>query len=1080
MKTLHACAVAGSLAVASLTGSPARAQNLASGDQLAPVAMLKWREIGPAVIGGRISDIAVDHADTRVIYIGTATAGVWKSTNHGTTWEAIFTDQSTSSIGDVTLAPSNPNVVWVGTGEPQNRQSSPWGDGVFRSVDGGRTWMQKGLQETRHISRIQVHPRDPDVAYVAAMGNLWRASPERGVYKTTDGGDTWEQVLFVDDYTGSIDLVMDPGDPNTLFAAMYGRQRTAWGYNGGSPGSGIYRTVDGGSSWRRLEQGLPDGEMGRIGLDVYRRDGNLVFATIQARRGQTGLYGSTDRGETWEKLSDTNPRPMYFSQVRVDPNNPERIYLGGQNLMRSDDGGRTFTDEGARNVHLDHHALWIDPSDSDHLLLGSDGGMSTSFDGSESWRFYDNLPLAQFYEIGFDNRNPYWVCGGLQDNGSWCGPSNTLDSQGMRNADWQNVSGGDGFYVLIDPEDSSVLYSESQNGRVGRLDLDTGERASIAPQPRFELDEGSRPKREHEGEDEAEEEDREYRYNWNTPFLISSHDRSTLYVGSQMLVKSTDRGVTWTQISADLTFDIDRSQLPIMDVLPTDSMLSRHDGVSFYSTITTVGESPINGDVLYTGSDDGRVMVTRDGGNIWSDVTSNIPGLPDNTYVSRIVASGDQEGRVYATFDGHYSGDFAAYVYMSENFGEDWRSITNGLPASSVNIFTEHPDLGRLLFLGNEVGVYVSTDGGGSWQPLMNGLPTVPVDDIKIHPAHNDLIIGTHGRGIWIMDDVTPLEELAGGAVMASNPYLFRGGQAVQWREFGIQEWTASGEFRLANPTNGARLRYWIPEGFQVADDDASGNDSANGGGRQEQEADGDDGLDIKILTATGQDVRTLHGPATPGAHEVVWDFRIDPAYEQDEGQGGGGGGFGGGPRAQGPKVLPGVYQIQMDVGQTTMFGDLAIRMDPRIEVSREDLRARQAALMSVYELQAPIYHAGRAVRRIRDQLADIEELLGEPDEAPEALTREVEEIRNELDEIDRDLQALPLGSIRAIESSTTRPTEDQLQSVDEAWEDTPPIIERVNELISGRMPAFYGRLDAEGIRTDPGEAVVIPRRGTN
>ena len=1079
MKIFQTCAVVGGLAVAVLTGSPVWAQNPGLDNRIAPIAMLKWREVGPAVIGGRISDIAVDHTDTRVIFIGTATAGVWKSSNHGTTWEAIFTDESTSSIGDVTLAPSNPNVVWVGTGEPQNRQSSPWGDGLFKSVDGGRTWTHKGLRETRHISRIQIHPRNPDVAYVAAVGNLWQASSERGVYKTTDGGDTWEQVLFVDDYTGVIDLVMDPGDPNTLFAAMYGRQRTAWGFNGGSPGSGIYRTMDGGGSWTRLEQGLPEGDLGRIGLDIYRRDGNRVYATVEARRGQTGVYGSTDRGETWGKLSDTNPRPMYFSQIRVDPNNPERIYLGGQNLMRSDDGGRTFTDEGARNVHLDHHALWIDPNDSNHLILGSDGGVSTSFDGSESWRFYDNLPIAQFYEVGYDNRNPYWVCGGLQDNGSWCGPSNTLDSQGIRNADWQNIGGGDGFYVQIDPEDPYVLYAESQNGRVGRLDLVTGERVSIAPQPRFEFDEGSRPKRDHDGEDEPSVEDREYRYNWNTPFLISSHDRSTLYVGSQMLLKSTDRGETWNQISADMTFDIDRSQLPIMDVLPTDSMLSRHDGVSFYSTLTTVGESPLNDSVLYTGSDDGRVMVTKDGGGTWSDVTMNIPDLPDNTYVSRIVASGDQEGRVYATFDGHYSGDFAAYVYTSGNFGEDWRPITNGLPESSVNILAEHPDIARLLFVGNEVGVFVSIDGGENWQPLMNGLPTVPVDDIKIHPVHNDLIIGTHGRGIWIMDNVTPLEELAGGSVMVSNPYLFRGGQAVEWREFNIQEWTGFGEFRLPNPPNGARIRYWIPE---AVEHQGEGGGSQNRSGQAKREADlytnADDSLEIKILTATGQNIRTLNGPAIPGAHEVAWDFRIDPAYQEEPGQPGSR--FRGGPRAQGPKVIPGIYQIQIDVGQTTMFSDLIVRMDPRIEVSDTDLRDRQTALMAVYKLQAPIYHAGKAVSRIREQLVDIKQMLRETDEEFEDLNREAEEIGDELEKIDRDLSALPLGSTQALESSTTRPTEDQLQDVERLWTDTPGVIERINQLISGQMPAFYRRLDNEGIRTDPGEAIIIPRRGTD
>ena len=1046
-------------------GARIHAQEGAPSDPLAATSFLKWREIGPAVVGGRISDLAVDESDTRVIYVGTATGGLWKSTNHGTTWSAVFTDESTASIGDVTLAPSNPNVVWVGTGEPQNRQSSPWGDGVFKSMDEGRTWTSLGLQETRHISRIRVHPRNPDIAYVAAVGNLWRSSPERGVFKTTDGGATWDLVLFVDNETGAIDLIMDPADPNTLFAAMYQRQRTAWGFNGGGPGSGIYRTLDGGDTWKRLEEGLPDGDLGRIGLDVYRRDGNLIFATVQARRSQSGVYASRDRGDTWEKLSSTNPRPMYFSMIRVDPNNPERVYVGGQRLMRSDNGGRTFTSDGARNVHPDHHALWIDPSDSNHLILGSDGGVSTSFDGSENWRFYDNLPVAQFYEIGYDTRNPYWVCGGLQDNGSWCGPTNTLDSQSIRNADWQNIGGGDGFYVQIDPLDSSVLYAESQNGRVRRVDLETGERTSIAPRPNFELEEGSPPRKEHPAADDPDPEDAQYRFNWNTPTLISSHDRNTLYTGSQMLMKSTDRGVGWTQISPDLTFGMDRSQLPIMGALPSDSMLSRHDGVSYYGTLTTVGESPMNRDVLYTGSDDGRVMGTQDGGASWTDLTPNITGLPENTYASRLVASNTRESRVYATFDRHYSGDFAAYAYVSDDFGATWRPITAGLPHSSVNVLAEHPDQENLLFVGNEVGLYVSTDRGTSWEPLMNGLPTVPVDDIKIQPDHNDLIIGTHGRGIWVMDNISPLEELAGGSIEASDSYLFRVGQAVDWRTFRIQEWTASGEFRLPNPENGARIRYWLR--LEAAT-------SADGAG--ESAGSGDDHITIEIMTATGQGVRTLEGPSSPGAHEVTWDFRIDPAYEADEDEGGGGGGGG---RGEGPKVLPGVYQIQIEVGETTMLGDLVVRLDPRIEVSREDLAARQAALMSVYQLQAPVYHAGQAIRRLRAQLADVDDLLNDAADAPKALSEEVEAIEEELESIGDELDDLPVWQTRsAIEGSTTRPTEDQFQDIDRAWEDAPGIIERLNALISDRMPALNRRLDDEGIRADPGEAVEILRRG--
>ncbi len=1106
MKITRASVCLGATILALPIGSTAQTQTGALQEVLAPVAYLEWREIGPAVVGGRISDIAVDEADTRIIYVGTATSGVWKSTNHGTTWELVFSDQSTSSIGDVTLAPSNPDVVWVGTGEPQNRQSSPWGEGVFLSMDGGATWAHKGLTETRHISRIQAHPRNPDVAYVAAVGNLWRDNPERGVYKTTDGGDSWELVLYLDDNTGAIDLVMDPLDPDILFAAMYSRRRTAWGFNGAGPGSGIHRTLDGGVSWTRLEDGLPDGELGRIGLDIYRRDGNLVFATVEARRGQTGVYASTDRGDSWQKISATNPRPMYFSQIRVDPNDPQRVYVGGQNLMRSDDGGRTFTDEGAQNVHLDHHALWIDPSDSNHMLLGSDGGVSVSFDGSESWRFYDNLPIAQFYEIGFDYQNPYWVCGGLQDNGSWCGPTNTLDSQGVRNADWEHAGGGDGFYVRIDPTDPSIVYAESQNGSIRRLDRETGERASIQPTARFELDEGSIRKKEFASADDPDPEVRQYRFNWNTPMVISAHDPSTLYVGSQMLLKSTDRGANWTQISGDLTFDIDRSRLPIMDVLPSDSMIARHDGVSFYSTVTTLSESPLNANVLYTGSDDGRIMGTQDGGTTWLDLTEDVDDLPSNTYVSRIVASNAEEGRVYAVFDGHYSGDFDPYVYVSDDFGENWRAITSGLPSISVNVLIEHPNQSNLLFLGNEVGIFVSLDRGDSWVPLMNGLPTVPVDDIRIQPAHDDLVIGTHGRGVWILDDIAPLEQLAGGSIRAGAPYLFRGGQATQWRIRNVQEWTASAEFRMPNPPIGARIRYWIPDGLDLDGDSSSGVEDEDQTGIEDEDqpsAEAENQLDagadtsaqapqleIRILTAVGRNVRTLDGPASPGAHEVSWDFRIDPAYEPpDDEEGGGGSTVADGIAAQGPTVLPGVYQIQMGVGRNTMLGDLTVRQDPRIEVSRADLAVRQAALMALYDLQAPVYQGGRAVRRLTQQLSEVEQILRET-VTIRSLRREFEGIREELANVDRALRqilsrtgeegkARPARTAQQIEASTTRPTEDQLQDVERAWRDVPDVIGRLNALILIRIPALYQELNDDRIQTDTGEHVEVPlRRG--
>lgn len=516
------------------------------------------------------------------------------------------------------------------------------------------------------------------------------------------------------------------------------------------------------------------------------------------------------------------------------------------------------------------------------------------------------------------------------------------------------------------------------------------------------------------------------------------------------------------------------SDIAIDDVLPSDSMLAHHDGVPFYSTVTVVAESPLNPNLLYTGSDDGRVMGTQDSGVTWLDLTENIRDLPSNTYVSRIVASNAEEGRVYATFDGHYSGDFAPYVYVSDNYGDRWRSITDGLPQTSVNVLTEHPDEGKLLFLGNEVGVFVSLDGGDRWDPLMNGLPTVPVADIRVHPDYDYLLIGTHGRGLWILNDIAPLKQLSSGSVIIGTPYLFRGGQTIQWRQRSIQDWTASDEFRLPNPRVGARIRYWIPEGFDMGSEE-SGEEPENQGG--DEAADDDPQLKIKILTATGQDVRTIEGPATPGAHEVLWDFRMDPAYQPQENQGAGGRGGAYSIGARGPTVLPSVYQIQIDVGRTTMFGDLTVRQDPRIDVSRADLAARQAAMMSMYQLQAPVYHAGQALRRLNLQFSDVEQFLQETS-AAESFSIELEGIEEELDDVARELHRLrPANTNQQIEASTTRPTEDQLQDVERAWRDIPEVIGRLNALILVRIPALYQKLNDERFPANPGEYLETPRR---
>ncbi|MFQ6045549.1 MAG: WD40/YVTN/BNR-like repeat-containing protein [Gemmatimonadales bacterium] len=1067
------------LLIAGLTlATPLPGYATAQGSLETAVAPLEWRELGPAVTGGRIADIAAVESKPSVFYVGTASGGLWKTENHGASWTPLFDDQPTASIGDVTLAPSNPNIVWVGTGEPQNRQSSPWGNGVYRSTDAGRTWKHMGLEETRHIGRIVIHPTNPDIVFVAAAGHLWGPNPQRGIYRTRDGGATWKLVLYVDDNTGAIDLAMDPGDPNTLFAAMYQRRRTGFGFNGGGPGSGIYRTLDGGESWHELTEGLPEGDKGRIGLDVYRRDGNLVYAVVEAdprdptrrrfgqpsgpRERKSGVFRSTDRGETWERMSETNPRPMYYSQIRIDPNNPERIYVLGTQLFVSDDGGKTFRDDGAATIHVDHHALWIDPSDSDHLLIGNDGGVAASFDGAATWHMYLNLAIGQFYQIGVDTRDPYYVCGGLQDNSSWCGPSRTFSRYGIRNGDWFDVWGGDGFYNLIDPDDPTILFTESQGGNLGRVDLTTGEGARIRPVPRPQPGENG--------------EEREYRWNWNTPIVISSHNSSTIYMGANVLLRSRDRGQSWEEMSPDLTKQLDRKELEIMGVKGSEPVMSANDGISSYGNITSISESPLNAQVIYVGTDDGNVQVTRDGGATWSQVSSRISSLPERTYVSRLVASKHAEGRVYATFDGHRNDDYAAYAYVSEDFGQRWQRITKGLPQGwSVNVIAEHHGNPDLLFLGNEVGVYFSTDRGRQWTRLKNNLPTVPVDDIVIHPRTNDLVVGTHGRSIWILPDITPLEQLS-PELLAADAHLFEVPDATMCSIRG--GWPFLGpSYQAANPPVGAMIRYYLREDLEPAEPAVA---EGGPGRRTRSERGAQDGeeepkVELVITDARGERVRDLEGPTKAGIRQVVWDLRMNPAFEREEGEEGGS--FFGPPRP--PRVLPGTYTARLEVGGKTYTTEIAVHGDPRIEISDADRMARQEALLSLHTLAGPIHDATQAVGRLSRQLADVNGLLEEHGKAPETLSETVKHLRQDLDTLRQKLRQASRDArvANAIDGSTSRPTADQLWQIDRLWERVPGLIGQLNEIIETRLPELNRTLDEHGIRPSPGNPIELPKR---
>ena len=1007
---------------------------------------LKWRNIGPANTGGRISDIAVARVQGTpdAIYVGAASGGIFKSVNQGTSWEPIFDGAGGSlSIGDIAVAPSNPNIIWAGTGEANNRQSENWGDGVYKSVDAGRTWKNMGLKDTRHVGRIVIDPANSGTVYVAAVGHLWGPNAERGVFKTTDGGESWKKILYVDDMTGATDLAMDPQDPQTLFAATYQRQRKAWGFSGGGPGSGIYRTYDGGASWTKLTKDLPPGDKGRIGLDIFGPNGRIVYAIVEADPTQAaaragGLFRSVDRGDTWEHLNTLNPRPMYYSQIRMDPKDQNRIYMlgSGRGFYVSEDGGKAFRDIFSR-VHSEDHALWVDPDDPNHLIVGGDGGVSISWNRGENWMFRDNLPVGQFYEIDVDQRDPYYVYGGLQDNGMWRIPSATRDRNGISNRDASNIGGGDGFYSKMDPKDPNTIYIDSQDGHALRVNLATLERQSITPQ-------------------KAKKDDPSFRWNWDTPILVSSFDSSRIYIGANVLFRSADRGMSWSVISPDLTANINRDSLEMMGRKITEETLSRHDGQGTFSTLTTISESPLEADVLYTGSDDGQLQLTRDGGTNWTNLTSRIPNLPPRTFVSCVAASGQAKGRVYATFDGHYNDDYRPYVYASQDYGQTWRSLSQGLPETSVNRIREHPRTSRLLFLAHEKGVHASLDGGASWISLNTNLPAVPVDDLIVHPRENDLIIGTHGRSIWILDDIGPLEALTPD-VLSSDGQVLPIKRARLLSLYSPQAWFGAGQFFAPNPDYGAGIAYYLRK--------------ASAGQK----------VGINIFDAQGNLMRKLEGPGERGLNRIFWNLRGDPYGPPREGRSGGGA-----EEARGPAVPPGVYQVVVS-GPTggELKTTVTVEGDPLIVLSEEDRRQRQAALLDLVELQKTLTAPRDPVRAAADEVGLVRRNLvaragGSPkDEEKEALNRAAK-VSDGLARCQRELESqlrLVSGLTREIEGYSGRPTTDQLRQIDWAFEDVTKLVEDLNAILQREIPALFSEMTTRNLWIRPARPIAPPVR---
>ncbi len=973
---------------------------------------LEFREIGPAVMGGRIDDFGVVESNPNIVYVGTASGGVWKTTNNGTTWEPVFDKEGVSTIGDIAIAPSDPSVVWVGTGEPNNRQSSSWGDGIYKSLDAGKTWQKMGLAATHHIGRIVIHPRNPEIVYAAALGHLWGPNPERGVYKTTDGGKTWNQVLKINDDTGVSDIAMDPESPDTLYAGAYERRRTPFGFNGGGPDSAIYKTVDGGATWKKLVKGLPyenGGDTGRIGLDIYRKDSNIVYAIVQHEKG--GTYRSEDKGETWKKMGDTNPRPSYYSQIRIDPNNDLRIWELGAQMFYSEDGGKTFSTQRVKGIHGDFHAMWIDPADSNRVITGSDGGMHWSYDNGRTWDFINTIAIGQFYEVGLDNEKPYKICGGLQDNGSWCGPSMSLTRDGIINSDWTLMPGGDGFYARIDYAEPWIVYTESQDGHLSRRDEHTSQQREIMP--------------------EAKAGEPHYRFQWNSPVEVSVHDHKTIYYGGNYLFKSTDRGDSWTRLGGDLTTGVDRNKLQIFGKAPDKSTLSRHDGVEEYPTITTLSESPVAPNVLWVGTDDGNLQVTRDGGKTWKNVVSRVTGVPKGTYVSRVVASKYAEGAAFATFDGHRTDDYNVYIFFTADYGETWKAIRNGIPdsAGTVHVVREHPRSANLLFAGTEFGLWVSWDHGANWTALKNNFPTVPVDDIQIQAQQNDLVLATHGRSIWIFDDMTPIEKFD-ASVASSDLTFFSPRTATLW-DLRDRRWSAGQKmFTAKNPPYGAILNYYLkealpPEVPKTAKDDkdkGAEKSKETDAGKEKDQAnkvtaaadqkpkaptttDKEGKTKISVYNKDGKLVRELDGPGKAGVNRTNWDLRwSSPAVPTPEQLEAAAAGFDFGPR--GPFVEPGKYTIKIKAGSREGTQEVVVEDDPRLQISPADRAARSEAIQELYGMAKTADKDRKTIEGIKDGLkAAREQWKKDADKAdapkiPADIQKAAEELQKNVDAV--------------------------------------------------------------------------------
>jgi photosystem II stability/assembly factor-like uncharacterized protein len=1057
---------------------------------------LKLRSVGPALMSGRINNVAIHPDDKQTWYIGVASGGVWKTTNAGTTFSPIFQNEASYSIGIVTIDPKNKNVIWVGTGEANNQRSVGYGDGVYRSDDAGRSWRNVGLKDSQHIGRIVIDPRDSKIVYVAAYGPLWSSGGDRGLYKTTDGGATWNKILNISDNTGVSDVIQDPSNPDVLLAVAHQRRRHTWTLIHGGPESGLHKSTDGGATWRRVRTGLPGGDLGRIVPAFSPAKKGLVYAKVESADNPVAMYVSNDSGESWERRANVQAQPMYYENIHPDPKNPERIYVPSVQSLVSDDGGRNFRQVGERAKHVDNHVIWIDPDNTDHLLEGCDGGLYESWDGGELWKFFPNLSITQFYNVDVDNASPiYNIYGGTQDNSTLGGPSRTRAAQGATNNDWFIVTGGDGFVARIDPTDPNIVYAESQYGGIVRLDKRTSERVSIRP-----------------NEDRGEP---ALRFNWESPFIISPHSASRLYFGASRLYRSDDRGNTWKPVSPDLTRQTDRNTLPVMGRIWSPDAIAQHQSTATWGNISALSESRLREGLLYVGTDDGLIQFSYDGGANWRR-SERLPGVPDygnyGVYVQRLYAGKHDENVVYALSENSKNGDFKPYVYKSTNRGGSWEPIAGDLPANGPALaFAEDHVNPNLLFVGTEFGLFFTVDGGKKWTRLRGNLPTISVRDLAIQERENDLVLATFGRGFYVLDDYSPLRQ-ASAATFDRAGYIFPTKPAViEVPETGRSRGSQGEQLWMAeNRPLGAIISYWIKDAprslRQRRQDEARAAEAKNASPayptQAQLTAEADEEAPQTFMTITdgaGRVVRRLTVPGGRGIQRYVWNLRATAPTPPGGGFGGGGGGGGGqggdppfypGGTGGGAFVSPGTYRVALSRrvgGEMVPLGEpqpLTVTADPGVTLTPAQRTANTEYQQNVDRLQRSFTGTLEAANAMRTRTQAIQRALVDSpadvkllDEARRFDTRVLAVLRRlRGDETLRGLESGDPSSLQdrvnsAVQGSrglTGAPTGTQQRNYAIANED---LAAQVKELrgLEAEIRKFEQQLEAAGVPYTPG-----------